>query len=201
MKLSKKWLLLIPALVGVLTAASDRKPEPQCVVAERWVKEHSASLPTTLTALSKHELSYRKAIYRELPHDVQLRLWHEQFAYYRNSPALTTAQKAFIEEFEPDVDRYFSPGTIAAFDAKYTARARALLGDSLAHEVLANLGVGTPDVTGQPGTNCECNADPDQDWCIFHGCRVVNNCNYKDSGCGNGWCHPCNGCCGDVCGA
>lgn len=194
-------------MLVVTAAAANRPPEGECVIAARWAKNHLHELPTSLAGLSKFRLTYRKAIYNALSHDAQLRLWHEQNAYYRDDANLTAEQRALVTEIDGVIDRYFSKDSIAIFDSLYKQRAMTVFGKKLAAEVIADLGINTPeqvaasvaDRTFTP-TTCECSTD--SNWCAafnptspFTYCNSTFSCDGTRGGCGTGWSYNCNGIC------
>ena len=89
-------ILAFPIFAGVSVTADRPEAEPECVVARRWVSEHAAALPSTLTAFSQHASAYRRAIFAALPKEAQLRLWQEQLTYFATSPELTSSQREFL---------------------------------------------------------------------------------------------------------
>jgi hypothetical protein len=203
MRIQRLWVLGIPLLVGAVSAAvTERKPEAACVVAGRWVKGHSASLPSTLADISMYTLVYRKAIFAALPRATQLSLWHEQNRYYIRSERLTEEQREFLARVDGELDQYFGPEKAAAFEKRYMARIRDLFGP-LAREVFANLGVSVPETNPanmrKAATDGICNCSRQSDWCLLtgpgcqsHDCRQV-------TGCGTFWAYTCDGCCEGLC--
>jgi len=199
MRITMKWLLGVPLLLGVATAArANRDPEPACVVAARWVKEHPSAMPSSLTEISRYPLAIRKAMFAKLSRRIQLKLWHEQFAYYLQSEQLSERQKTFLAALDGEVDQYFGPENAAAAKTRYDAKVREVFGVSLGRAVFANLGVATPDEVSPGRTlppSCDCSTA--SDWCVITGpeCRkAFLNCT-NDTGCGFLWCYDCDGIC------
>src|SRR5258708_1707670 len=143
MRISSR-LFLVPLVAGTAAFLASTGRESECAAAKRWVEENAATLPSTLSEISRHRLAYRKAIFVALPRETKLSLWHEQLRYYSTSPRLTDEQRAFVAELDSQLDDIYGPEHKAVHKVLAT-RARSLLGVSLAREVMANLGVGTPE--------------------------------------------------------
>jgi hypothetical protein len=199
---------IVPFIAGaVMAATSGRPPEAPCVVAKRWASENAGHFPTALGDFSRHTPSYRRAIYRALPRDAKLSLWHEQFRAYAASPALSEAQRRFVLEIDADLDTYFGPENVRQFKQRYGARAHAILGDSLSWAVLRNLGMGAPRFDTPNGKSlgnldtCGCNTG--ESYCGGGPSGPSASCNGGGCtiddvwpSCGNLWCEDCNGKCG-----
>ena len=206
MKLFSATIVGVPLGLFVLGATSiERVVDTPCVVAKRWVESRNGALPSDLKSFSLHTTSYRKAIYRALPREVQLKLWHEQFAYYRTAESLSPVQRAFVAEVESAIDEYFGPDRIHEFDRLYKARAVEILGKPLARQVFADLGINTPEdlasvVVVPAGKLATCECATDSNWCDRGTnpdvcCVRGGSCETSSSGCGTLWCHSCNGTC------
>jgi hypothetical protein len=199
MTVSTRWLVA-PLLVGVVAFPAFRtRPEPECVVAQRWVQAHFHSLPATLDAISQHRFAYRKAIFTVLSRETKVRLWHEQLRYYANSPRLNGDQRAFVAEMDARLDDSFGMEH-AEVHKRYGARARLVLGSSLAREIFTNLGVSTPEMNLPRASSSTsltgCNCSRGDDWCDPSGLPCGSSgCTTSQSGCGWWWCQPCDGEC------
>lgn len=208
-RLGGKWVIgIVPFIAGAMTAATSGRPvEAPCVVAKRWVEANAPTLPTTLGEFSKYTPTYRRAIYRALPRDAKLRLWHEQFRAYAASPALSEDQRRFLLEVDAELDLYFGPEKVRQARQRYQARAQATLGDSLAWAVFRDLGMGAPraDVPNARSAgnleSCGCSTvdpycgggptGPDAP-CLAGGCTIDDTW----PACGFLWCDDCDGKCG-----
>jgi hypothetical protein len=196
--------LPLVAFVASVTAAN-RPVEPPCVIAKRWVEAHRTDLPTNLTDLSRFDAAHRKAIFVALPQAMRLKLWHEQMAYYEVSPKLTAEQRALVHEIDAILDKYADSAHVRAFDSLYTPRIKKVLGAQLAKQVIANIGVDTPEQLAAakadqtfPG---DCGCSVASDWCNVLGGTNPDSacggpaCNSTDGGCGTFLCYDCNGTC------
>lgn len=195
------------AMLGVVIAASDPQPEPECVKAEKWVAANRGRLPATLAAFSQFGLAYRRAIYQALPRETRLSLWHEQLAYYSQSDSLSAVQRRFVREMDDALDRVLGSPEEADFEAVNKPRAIEILGKPLARQVFANLGIGAaaqPSIVAAGSValdGCQCNAT--DDWCSDSPTGLDKKC-YEGgtcitptvSGCGWWLAKPCNGWCG-----
>lgn len=205
MRVTKLLLLSIPlALGGITSKLVSRPPELSCVVATRWVKEHSAELPTTLADFSKFSPDYQKAIYVSLPDTVHSRLWHEQFQNYAKLPALSAVQRDFILDTDKDRARYLTKTPEGERLRKdHGLRGKAILGDSLYAVIFANLGSrGTTGAVASklqsrgPEGNCACWIGNE-----VNDCGSGQMCHYPAGGCvqvqscGPFWCTYCDGKC------
>jgi hypothetical protein len=196
----KSLVLALPLLAGVLTAAVDGRKRPECEIAAEWVAANVERLPKTLAGISEYNAEHRKAIFRALPRDVQLRLWHEQLAYYSASSELTETQRAFVKELDGVLDQYFGKENSAKFDSVYKARKLEILGPQLSGRILGNLGINTPELTAQAQetalVDCECNIT--ESYCSAGmRCSGATGCTVTTPiiGCGDFWCEDCNGMC------
>lgn len=186
--------------VGAGTAAKPA-PAPECVTAQRWVDAHVHSLPTTIIKFSSYRQSYRRAIYNALPESVRVELWHQQLAYYQNRTELTGAQRTFLYNTDSNLTAFVA-GKMDGTDAAFREHARAILGDSLAQAVLANLGVNTPEDGAATSSDAaslfgSCGCSGESDWCATTGpgCNTNVGCTGSSSGCGTFWGYSCNGQC------
>lgn len=187
--------------VGAL-AATATDPEPECVVAARWVNEHAESLPTSLEELSTFTHAYRKAIYIKLPREIQMRLWHQQTRYYLADLSLTEAQRLFITEVDAEMEQTFGAEKAKMRnEKKYMTRAKDILGIELAKKIFGDLGLNTPEMQlaasgGKPMFLCSCNWTGQGDFCLPTGLACgPAGCTPTETGCGWWWCDPCNGEC------
>ena len=92
-----KGLLLLTALVP-LVAARPAVPDPECVVAARWVANHSLALPSTAAAFGLYSNTYKVAIYNALPAETRAAVWSEHYKLVLQTPNLTATQRTLIEQ-------------------------------------------------------------------------------------------------------
>lgn len=181
-----------------LMAAKPSTPDLPCEVAERWVSEHRASLPTTLTAFSEYSMLYRRAAYRALAVEHRRNLWREHLnSFLEPESRLTATQQRVVRGVLAELDRYVDTPAIAQVNMTrdgLPARIRAEFGDSLGAAVFATLGSGQPSPSA-PGAVVGCNCS--LSWgCIGSStCESGTGCTQTESGCGYLWCWPCNGEC------
>lgn len=209
MRMKTLVLVALPLVGGaMLGAATSARPEPQCVVATRWVETHATELPRTLSAISLHNVAFRRAIYLALPKDVQIALWQEQFAAYRSMPDMTADQRVFLDSASIWFTQFLQASTPSVKGdtttglGKFGKQAIALFGRERAAMIFANIGINTPELTAQPVPmtqgGCSCN-NGSMNWCgstWFVRCLAGDPpCGASQHGCGWGLYEECNGVC------
>lgn len=202
-------LALMPLAAGLLVgAATSGKPEPACVLAERWVQEHRGDLPSTLAEISEHPLARRKAIMMALPVEQQISLWREQFAIAAAAPDIDAKQRAFLLLAGDRAEKLVlasaraAEGEIVVGLDEFGREALETFGRERAGLLFANIGIGTPEERlpmEEPGGNCTCN-NGGANWCgSQHWVTCADpwetQCSITEHGCGWFLSQTCNGKC------
>jgi hypothetical protein len=165
-----------------------------------------------------------KVLFSELPPTMKADLWVYQYHLYLTTmPELSVEQRAVIFEslglvlagiFDNNKTDPKWSAWAAQAKAKVQADAAAVfdrptiklifmrLGNPATTTVVRNSGPGLHIKPDDVLYDCDCNSDPDQDFCcIWPTCTDVcrtglgSRCIYTPDGCGWGWSQPCNGLC------
>lgn len=183
-------------LAGKTPAAAATTGGSECEKAGAWVEANKHRLPQDYAGFTAHSMSYRRAIYAELPAAVRSKLWIAHFDRYQAShPNLTASQSKLLTQAR----------RVAADPGGWTKERLAELRESAvaafglaeAGAILATLGTDPERSSPQGLPGCGCCI-----WDVYCGggsCvgTIPPNCRESSSGCGTLWMSPCNGLCYD----
>ncbi|NPD29206.1 bacteriocin fulvocin C-related protein [Corallococcus exiguus] len=188
-------------LVGVFVAVAPvpASAEATCAEAQKqihaWIEANAANLPTKLKDMNQHPMAYRKAIFATLSAEQKAALWQEHIRnYVEERPRLSASQAIAIEMarslFTPEFFR--NPGDASSAAAE--AAVFEAFGADEARAILATLGSVEAPNEGPPTLAPFCQCSRESPYCGSFYCRA-GGCT-KQSGCGTGWSHECDGLCG-----
>jgi hypothetical protein len=176
-------------------------PDPSCEEVAAWIEVMGARLPTTLAAISKYPVAYRRAIYGTLTSAQRVAVWREHLESFLSShEALSPHKQLFVILVMERLDVLLNPDDRDSKALReLQARATEVLGPDLSLRVMANLGPIQTSVFGVSpsgeagGLFCSCSSVSDTcpNKCHKGGCIPVQG------GCGMFWLFSCDGYCED----
>jgi hypothetical protein len=192
---------LAPVLAVLLTAtlgsASPAPDPPECVVAAAWVRAHHNALPTTLAELSRFSITYRRAIYGELPAATRAALWREHLeGFLRPGQPLTGPQRAALREVIAQLPALTAKRADPARARSLGKHLAGIFGRDLGRQIVATLGPASAPARTADARRplCDCSFGGAFNDCQGGTC-TTNLCSFTGDGCGAFWSEPCNGVC------
>ncbi|MGX1565590.1 bacteriocin fulvocin C-related protein [Streptomyces sp. NPDC055506] len=192
------------AVAALFAANASPAAAKELTEAQKWVQANKANLPQNYAAFTRHDVTYRRAIYTELAPSVRSNMWVDHLQAYRSAhPDLTADQvdvinramklarreATFNERLTPQLDQQ-------AQDLR--DRAIAAFGKAEAGALLATLG---PAPTSAELAASDCTCAQHSDYCDRGNCvqcAYCDNCWCKcNRGCGTLWAYKCQGTCED----
>jgi hypothetical protein len=180
--------------------------------AAAWVAANKDRLPKTYDEFSAYNLTYRRAIYRELEPAARRRLWAEHVARFRRShSSLTPQQAAALEKLDAQVaqSQTFRIQAAEAADPREEQLRDELIaafGEEKAIALVAVLGPAEPRAaaetspSGDVGVQVACECSRQSDYCSYPAisgwvCSGRPSCTASWDGCGWLWRYACDGMC------
>jgi hypothetical protein len=183
-------------LTATLGSAAPITEPPECVLAEQWVRAHADDLPTTLTGISRHSPTYRRAIHNALPRETRVALWREHMgSFLAPESGLNEEQRAAVREVIARLPALHAEGADPAERRALTAHLKTLFPRELGGRVFNRLGPPPAAVNGKAARPlCNCSFDDTFDECGGGTCST-NLCSGTRGGCGLSGLDGCFGVC------
>lgn len=195
-------VLLVTAGLGLRDVA--RSSPAWCEIADEWVDENVEELPTTLDALERIPVEYRRAVYARLAPDVRSSMWGTHLATSADRFGLSREQEAVLSGMRASMTAaVFVPESSEQkeFIAEWEARVVGAFSAPTAGEIFGHLGergdwgerasTDTFDCNLDSAFSCNNMTGPETD-CVGLSCTETG------SGCGFLWLHDCDGMCVEV---
>ncbi|UVS79640.1 bacteriocin fulvocin C-related protein [Actinokineospora sp. UTMC 2448] len=190
------------AVAAAAILAAGRTPAfgaSEADAAKAWAAANRSRLPQTYAEMVRHTVTYRRAIFAELPAAVRSAMWVEHIdKWARARGGLTREQAdivAAVRKIAATESTFRLPASPEVRDALLGIKERAIaeFGHADAFRLLAALGPDDPQSLLAP--KCACNLW--DDWCSNEtSCIAIQgDCERTSSGCGDLWLAPCNGRC------
>jgi hypothetical protein len=198
--------LLLAAAALPLAAISPAPTAKTCDALREWARDNRDDLPRDYRGLLAFQLDERRAIYTQLSAEEKAAFWSDRLGVYvQEHPELTAGQLGAISEarafLQADFYEAEKPGTPAgalgeAERGLFADRMHALLGETVARDLLYGLGPEAPGQNAVESTDatCECRRVVE---CSVGYCKSPSAppCTQTVSGCGIGGNLPCTGMC------
>jgi hypothetical protein len=176
-----RWLLIAPLTVvstAGLIAAARPAPLRPCDLAVRWVAEHKAELPKTLSAIRLLPASYQRYVYVALSGPERVAIWRAHLdAYLAVDSALTQPQLQFVRDLEANLGAAVGDSVIdhsRTFIRSHQLKERAemLFGRSKARDIFTlPLGIVNRSTTSSPSSEAQSGPNAESD-IFFCGCNT-----------------------------
>ena len=167
-------------------------PNASCEAINQWISLNRELLPSTLSAIGRYPMRYRRAIVASLPLDTRIDLWTAQLDAILATRPLNERQRRFLQDTRVRIPEWHRQPADREADRRFRKVAVEVLGETLAREAIATLGEAEPVQESAPPLDCSCSRQ--SDWCAAGADCESLACNVV-AGCGTFWAYQCDGLC------
>jgi hypothetical protein len=167
-------------------------PNASCEAINQWIALHREVLPSTLSAISRYPMRYRRAIVASLPLDTRIDLWTAHRDMILATRPLNESQRRFLQDTRVRIPEWHRLPADREAERHLRKAAIDVLGDALAREAISALGEAESVEDSAPPLACSCSRQ--SDWCAA-GARCESLACNVVAGCGSFWVYQCDGLC------